>query len=73
MWTTTSIGVSASAPRQLTPADVSAQASASTQKPLARAAPSSFCSAFNSTAGCSKKQRDCPHGGKHACSQALPD
>eukprot|EP00971_Amphidinium_carterae_P196992 3909839-Amphidinium_carterae.1 len=24
-------------------------------------------------AGCSKKQRDCPHGGKHACSQTLPD
>eukprot|EP00971_Amphidinium_carterae_P302412 6009203-Amphidinium_carterae.1 len=64
MWTTTSIGVSASAPRQLTPADVTAQhaASASEQKSAARPPPLAFCSAFNSSAGCSKKQRDCPQG-----------
>eukprot|EP00971_Amphidinium_carterae_P344290 6484593-Amphidinium_carterae.1 len=74
LWTTTSIGVSASAPRQLTPTDVSAQNSASASvKSTARATPSNICAAFNSSAGCAKKQRDCPHSGRHVCNQSLPD
>eukprot|EP00971_Amphidinium_carterae_P225169 4466414-Amphidinium_carterae.1 len=76
LWTTTSIGVSSAAPRPLTPPDVSAQTSASASGPKSTtrtATPSSFCAAFNSAAGCSKKQRDCPHAGRHACNQQLPD
>eukprot|EP00971_Amphidinium_carterae_P274524 5447534-Amphidinium_carterae.1 len=77
-WTSTSIGVSSAAPRQIMATDLHSQGVLSPRAPPARQGDSMqsstpSCSAFNSTSGCTQKQRDCPHRARHACSFIKPD